>query len=235
MHALLHPLLTLILTLFATTVALSAEESTTTPAVYRPERHPGFLSTIKAMNGDIDLVCIGDSITEGWRKSGKEIWDKNFAPLKALNLGLGGDKTQGVLYRLQNGQLDGYKAKLFMVMIGTNNREPAEDVSRGIKAIINEIQAKQPRAKILLLGLFPRGASSADPLRIKNEQVNAIISKWEDGKKLRYLDIGQKFLDADKSTLSKDIMPDLLHPSANGYQIWANEVMPTITAMMRGK
>jgi beta-glucosidase len=223
---------TLFLALFATSAWLSADEATTTPTVYRAERHPGFMSMIKAMNGDIDVVCIGDSITEGWRKAGKAIWDKNFAPLKALNLGLGGDRTQGVLYRVQNGQLDGYKAKLFMLMIGTNNRDPAQDVSRGIKAIITEIQTRQPQAKILLLGLFPRGATSADPLRIKNEQVNANLSQWDDGNKLRYLDIGQRFLAADKSTLSKDIMPDLLHPNANGYQIWADAVMPTITEML---
>lgn len=225
----------LLLLILATVALLSAGEATTTPAIHRPERHPGFLADIKKMNGDIDLVFVGDSITDGWRGGGKAEWQKHFAPLKALNLGIGGDRTQHVLWRLQNGELDGYQAKLFVIMIGTNNGgDSAEAVANGIQAIVKEIQTRQAKARILLLGIFPRGEKE-NRHRTKNEQTNAIIAKLDDGKNLRYLDIGAKFLAEDKVTLPKDIMPDFLHPNKKGYQIWAEAIIAPVQAMLGGK
>lgn len=212
----------------------AGEKKTTTPAQKDPKRHEGFLADIKKMGANINLVFVGDSITDGWRGKGKAIWTKNFAPLGALNLGIGGDRTEHVLWRMQNGELEGYKARLFVIMIGTNNGgDPAEDVAAGIEAIIKEIKAKQPQAKILLLGIFPR-SEKPDARRAKNEKVNGIIAKWDDGKTLKYLDIGDKFLTADK-TLTKEIMPDALHPNDKGYTIWADAVLPAIKEMMGAK
>lgn len=201
------------------------------PAIKDPHRHDGFLEDIK--KGSNDLVFIGDSITDGWRGGGKKTWDEAFAPLKALNLGIGGDRTQHVLWRLQNGELAGYEAKLCVIMIGTNNGgDSKEDVAAGITAIVKEIQTRQPKSKILLLGIFPRGPLANDRGRAKNAQVNEIIAKLDDGgKTIKYMDIGDKFLDAKKD-LPKDIMPDALHPNAKGYQIWADAILPTVKEMM---
>jgi lysophospholipase L1-like esterase len=142
---------------FSTPAVFSGELSTTRPAEKDPQRHTGFLDDIKKMHGTINLVFVGDSITDGWRGTGASVWQKSFAAHKALNLGISGDRTEHVLWRLQHGELDGYEARLFVIMIGTNNGDPAPDVAEGIKAILAEIRGKQPQANILLLGIFPRG------------------------------------------------------------------------------
>lgn len=208
--------------------------TTMRPAIKDRNRHDGFLEDIK--KGNNDLVFVGDSITDGWRGGGKKVWDEAFAPLKALNLGIGGDRTEHVLWRLQNGELEGYQAKLFVIMIGTNNGgDSKEDVAGGITAIVNEIKKRQPQAKILLLGIFPRAPQASDRGRQKNNQVNQIVAKLDDGgKTLKYMDIGDKFLD-EKKDLPKDIMPDFLHPNAKGYQIWADAILPTVKEMMGAK
>ncbi|MCY3022988.1 MAG: GDSL-type esterase/lipase family protein [Planctomycetota bacterium] len=212
-------------------LVLAGEPNTTKPAVKDPPRHTGFLADIKKMNGTINLVFVGDSITDGWRGGGKAVWQKNFAVYKALNLGISGDQTQHVLWRLQNGELDGYKARLFVIMIGTNNGgDSAEDVAEGIKAIVKEIQTKQPQAKILLLGIFPRGEKPF-PHRAKNEETNKILAKLDDGKTIKYLDIGDKFLNEDKS-MKKDLMPDVLHPNGKGYEVWAEAILPAVKQML---
>ena len=205
--------------------------ATVTPAIKDRGRHDSFLADIKKDSND--LVFIGDSITDGWRGGGKKVWDEAFGPLKPLNLGIGGDRTQHVLWRLQNGELDGYEAKLAVIMIGTNNGgDSKEDVAEGITAIVKEVQKHQPKAKVLLLGIFPRGAKANDGGRAKNNQVNEIVAKLDDGgKTVKYMDIADKFLDAKKD-LPKDIMPDALHPNAKGYQIWADATLPTIKEMM---
>jgi lysophospholipase L1-like esterase len=211
--------------------AFAGEPRTTQPAEKDPKRHEGFLADIKKMNGKISLVFVGDSITDGWRGA-SAIWRKNFGPYGPLNLGISGDRTEHVLWRLQHGELEGYQARLFVIMIGTNNGgDSAADVAKGVEAIVAEIKKKQPQAKILLLGIFPRGDKPNDH-RAKNDETNKIIAKLDDGgKTLKYLDIGDKFLTADKE-LPKDIMPDALHPNAKGYQIWADAITPTVKALL---
>jgi lysophospholipase L1-like esterase len=217
--------------LLAASLSFGGEPNTATPAEKDLPRHKGFMTDIKKMNGVINLVFVGDSITDGWRGGGKTVWQKHFAPYKALNLGISGDCTQHVLWRMKNGELDDYKARLFVIMIGTNNGgDSAPDVATGIQAIIKEIKTKQPFARILLLGIFPR-SENPDPARIKNDEVNKLIAKFEDGKSLKYLDIGDKFLNADKS-MSKDIMPDFLHPNLKGYEIWAKAIDDVVRQML---
>ncbi len=215
------------------------EPATITPAIKDKPRHDGFVEIAK--KGDIDLLFLGDSITDGWRsaqndkngRGGKKIWDATFAPLKAVNFGIGGDRTQHVLWRMENGELEGYKPKLCVLMIGTNNGgDSKEDVALGITTIVKEIQKRQPETKILLLGIFPRGAKADDKGRAKNNQVNEIVAKLDDGgKTVKYMDIGDKFLD-EKKDLPADIMPDALHPNTKGYQIWADAILPTVKEMM---
>jgi beta-glucosidase len=188
----------------------------------------------RAKAGDVDLLFIGDSITQGWEGAGKEVWDKFYVSRKAMNAGIGGDRTQHILWRLDNGNIDGLKPKLAVLMIGTNNPHMAEQIAEGIKAIVGRLRAKLPEMQILVLGIFPRGADSNDPRRKENIGANEIDKKLADGKHVFYLDIGDKFLAAD-GTLSKEIMPDLLHLSPKGYQIWADAIEPEVSALLGGK
>ncbi|HVE41340.1 MAG TPA: platelet-activating factor acetylhydrolase IB subunit [Planctomycetota bacterium] len=197
------------------------------------KRHEGFVEIAK--KGGVDFLLMGDSITDGWRGKGKTVYAENFEPLKAANFGIGGDRTQHVLWRLQNGELDGITPKLCMLMIGTNNgKDSAEDVAAGITAIVKELQKKSPTTKVLLLAIFPRG-EKPNPGREKNDKVNTMIAKLDDGgKTVKYLDIGGKFLAEDKS-ISKDIMPDFLHLTEAGYKLWADAVLPTVKEMLAAK
>ena len=233
----------------------SQEKATTAPVVKLPPQapnvaaqkftpdgkvNPGFASShdkfVKiAQEGTAELVFLGDSITAGWGKNA-EIWDKSFSRYKPANFGIGGDRTQHVLWRISNGELDGLKAKAFVLMIGTNNSatDPANGIADGIKVIVETIRQKQPQAKIVLLAVFPRGEkATANAGRDKLIEVNSIISKLHDGKNIYFLDIGSKFLQPDGS-LTKDIMPDFLHLSPAGYQIWADAIGPKLAELLAG-
>jgi lysophospholipase L1-like esterase len=185
-------------------------------------------------------LFLGDSITDAWRNKGNhggaKIFEEEFAPLKAANFGIGGDRTQHVLWRLQNGELDGIQPKVVMLMIGTNNlgSNSAEEIAEGNKAIIKEIHKRSPRTKVLLLGVFPRDPRPS-PRRDKIKQINEIIAKLDDGgKTVKYLDIGDKFLEKD-GTLPRDIMYDSLHLTTKGYRIWADAVKGPIKQLLGEK
>jgi lysophospholipase L1-like esterase len=197
------------------------------------QRHEAFVETAK--KGGVGLLLMGDSITAGWG-SQKAIYEKAFGPYKPANFGIGGDRTQHVLWRLHNGELDGITPKVMMLMIGTNNTggDQPEPVAEGVTAIVNFVKKKSPGTKILLLAVFPRGAKKeGNAARVKIDKINEVIAKLDDGgKTVKYLDIGAKFLEPDGS-ISKEIMPDALHLSAKGYQIWADAVAPTLAEMMK--
>jgi lysophospholipase L1-like esterase len=195
--------------------------------------HGRFLE--RAKQGSVDVLFVGDSITQGWAGSGKEVWKERFEPLKSANFGIGGDQTQHVLWRLQDGkELEGISPKIVVLMIGTNNtgRNSAEQIAEGVTAIVHELTKQLPQGKVLLLGVFPRGPKPSDPVRGKIKDINERIAKLDDGKQIRYLDIGDKFLKPD-GTLTKEIMPDYLHLSKQGYQIWADSIQPSLTEMMK--
>lgn len=196
------------------------------------DRHNGFNAIAK--KGGINLLFLGDSITDAWRTTGKEEWTRRFEPLKAANFGIGGDKTEHVLWRLQNGNLDGIQPKALMLMIGTNNTggNSAAQIAEGIAAIVKEIQQRSPSTKILLLGVFPRAEKPDTSLRAKVVEINRIIAGLNDGKKVFFLDINQKFLKPD-GTLTRDIMPDLVHLSPAGYTIWADAVQPKLEELLK--
>ncbi|TCO87406.1 lysophospholipase L1-like esterase [Chthoniobacter flavus] len=219
----------------------------------QPVLHPGTEARHESFNviskkGEAQLVFLGDSITHNWEKGGKDVWEKYWAPLNAANFGIGGDRTEHVLWRLDHGNFDGLKPKEIVLMIGTNNTGhqgrpqkeldgavyqcTAQQTAEGVKAIIDKLEAKCPGAKILLLAIFPRGATPADKFRQQNEETNAIIKGYADNKKVFYMDINAKFLQSD-GTLSKDIMPDLLHPNAKGYEIWAEAIAPKVKELMQ--
>ena len=195
--------------------------------------HKSFVAI--AQKGEAQVVFLGDSITAGWNGQ-KALFEKEYGQYKAANFGIGGDQVQHVLWRVENGEFEGIKPKAVVLMIGTNNAgNPAhtpELIANGIKKIIAAIHQRSPDTKVLLLAVFPRAAKPADAPRVKNEQVNAIIAKFNDGKKVHFLDIGAKFLTAD-GTLEKSVMPDLLHLNAASYQIEADAIREKLASLVK--
>jgi beta-glucosidase len=193
-----------------------------------------------------DIVFIGDSITQFFEESlGKKVWNREFVEgrYQGLNLGISGDRTQNVLWRFDRGFLDGYKAKVFTIMIGTNNtgHRPEEmespgDTIAGIKAIIGRIRAKHPESKIILNAIFPCGADAKNRNRIRNELVNREIKKFADGKNIFWLDFNPQLLNED-GTLKEEIGFDRmrLHIGAKGYEVWAANLKPILEKLIDGK
>lgn len=185
------------------------------------QRHEDF--NTRVAQGNVDLIFIGDSITHAWESEGKDVWAKYYAKRNAVNLGIGGDRTQHVLWRLDHGNINGISPKAAVLMIGTNNSNgddyTAEQIADGITAIVRRLRSQLPNTKILILGVFPRGQAPCAQ-REKNAAASKIVSKLADGKMIHYMDIGEHFLQPD-GTLTKDIMPDYLHLTPLGYQIWA--------------
>jgi len=203
------------------------------------QRHEGFVK--EAQRGGVDLLFMGDSITDFWRNRGSNVWNQYYAPRHAVNFGISGDRTQHVLWRMEHGELDGIKPKVVVLMICTNNtgkekngqpRNTVPETVEGVTAVVHELRTKLPESKILLLSIFPRGADLNDPQRGQVALINSILPALADGKSVTYLDIGYKFLEQD-GTLPKSIMPDLLHPNARGYQIWAEAMEPTLTELLK--
>jgi len=183
----------------------------------------------RARRGGIDVLFLGDSITEFFATRGKDVWDREIAPLgSVVDFGISGDRTQFVLWRAQNGELDGTGARVVVLMIGTNNLASAtpENVARGIVAIVDAVRVKLPNAVVVLNALLPRGAPG-DPLRAKAAAVNALIAPLADGTRVRWLDAGPGFVVAG-GTIASALMPDGLHPSAAGYDVWATALRPVL-------
>ncbi len=205
----------------------------TNPAVYAAPRLDWIVrfqhNVERARQGNVDLLFDGDSITDGWQGAGKDVWAANYGKLNAADFGIGGDRTEHVLWRLEHGQAAGLHPKLIALMIGTNNTGGLTDVqiAEGITADVRAYQKICPDAIILLQAVFPRAEKPTDPVRAKIKGINTAIAKLADGKKVIYMDFGDKFLQPD-GTLTKDIMPDFLHPNAKGYQIWADAIRPEI-------
>jgi lysophospholipase L1-like esterase len=231
-------------------VPLSAEDAPANPAAKAIEkkdkgwvaRHEKFLARTK--KGGVDVVFLGDSITQGWEGAGKKVWADTFAPLKAGNYGIGGDQTGHVLWRISAGkELEGIDPKAAVIMIGTNNTggNTPEQIAGGIKAIVDTLRKDKPTMKILLLGVFPRAgkkpdkeatATPAADLHPKIKAINDIIAKYADGSNVVYLDIGAKFLDKE-GNLPKAIMPDYLHLSEKGYGIWADAIKDELAKLLK--
>ncbi len=213
--------------------AARTEASAVTPAIKDPRRHDEFLHRIK--EGDIGLLFLGDSITDGWPRGGEWTWLK-FAPYHPADFGISGDRTEHVLWRIENGELAGIHPKATIIMIGTNNigqnaDEKPEWAAAGVKKILDVVHEKLPETKVLLLGVFPRDGKASEK-RAATVAINDIISKYGDGDKTQYLDIGHAFLDAN-GEIPSDVMPDRLHPSAKGYELWYDAMAPTLEKLMK--
>jgi len=231
----MKPLLCLTTLLFAIAAIAEDKLHSATKPVPRSggwtKRHQSFNKRVA--QGNCDLIFIGDSITQGWEGRGKKVWAKHYTKRNAVNLGIGGDRTQHVIWRLDNGNLHRIKPKAAVIMIGTNNSgsNSSQEIADGVEVIVKQLRKKLPETKVLLLGVFPRGANKADKRRQVNEGANATFKKIADGNSVHYLDIGQKFLKED-GTLPREIMPDLLHLSEKGYTIWAESIEAKLKELM---
>ena len=203
-------------------------------------RHQGFMNI--ATNEDFDILFLGDSITDLWNveadpqgnPGGKRVFNKYFGDVKVANFGISGDTTQGVLWRLQNGEGKAHKPKAVMLMIGTNNTggSSGAEIAEGIGAIVLELRKDFADAKIMLLAIFPRGAGPSDSNRRKCEEANKIIARLDDQKHVFFTDINSKFLN-DKGGLIGFRTSDNLHPVEEGYEIWASTVAPTLKSWIQ--
>jgi lysophospholipase L1-like esterase len=198
----------------------------------------------KSKKGGIDVYFEGDSITRRWGATDyPELlanWTRNFFGWNAADFGWGADTIQNILWRLDNGELDGVDPKIIVLLAGTNNvgnraipgadDEKAADITRGLKAVIQRMEAKAPNATIVVTAIFPRNDNMAAMPTIN--EINDNLSKLADGKKLRYLNVNDKLADRDGKLFDGIMTADKLHPSVRGYQVWADALRPIFTELL---
>ena len=185
---------------------------------------------------DIDLLMIGDSITHGFDSVGAKYWKEVFEPRKAINLGFGGDRTQHVLWRLENLPKPKKDPKGAVLLIGTNNigwgSDTPKQAADGIQAIVHKLQQLYPTTRILVLAVFPRRVSPDHPHRKQINEINSLLPDLlKDLKNVSLLDLGPKFLD-ENGVLSKEIAPDTTHLSEKGFEIWAKAIEPELKKLL---
>lgn len=180
----------------------------------------------------VDLLFVGDSITQGWEAFGGETWEKYYGGRNAFNIGFSGDRTEHVLWRLRDGAVDGLAPRVAVVMIGTNNHRvnTAEEIGVGVRAVAAELRERLPETKILLLAIFPR-EERPGPLRDKIAEANVHAARAAEDPMVTFLDIGGAFLD-DDGRLSSGLMPDYLHPNPRGYRVWAQAMEVTLWELL---
>jgi lysophospholipase L1-like esterase len=197
------------------------------------------LKRAKQAPGNYDIEFIGDSITQGWEGAGKNVWNELGQKYKIINMGVSGDRTEHVLWRFEQGQLDGIHAKVAVVMIGTNNSNKNKDgteqytdtdILEGVTAIVEQIRQRQPDTKILLLGIFPRG-KTFNPQRGRLLEINQALARLDDGRHIFYLDFGSQFIE-NNGDISPGMMKDALHPGEKGYRIWAAAMEPKLKELL---
>jgi lysophospholipase L1-like esterase len=193
----------------------------------------------KAKKGGFEVMFIGDSITWEWERNaatGVPVWESEIKPLNAATFAMSGDRTEHVLWRLQNGNLDTpTKPKVFVLLIGTNNtlqrKDPPQDIAAGVRLILDTIQGRFPDSKILLYGILPMGLAPQNPGRVNNAAANALLAKFDDGNKVHFIDLGTEFVHTD-GTLKVELFRDNVHLSREGYRVWAASLVPAIKARL---
>jgi lysophospholipase L1-like esterase len=173
------------------------------------------------------LGFMGDSITQMWPQ---DLWEEKFSAFHPLRMGIGGDRTQTLLWRMDQGELQGLSLKTLVLLIGTNNLgagDSPDDVTQGIKLTIDQIRTQQPQIRVLLMAIFPREQSPQDPLRIKVKATNALLTAAAKSWGVTLIDIGPQLLEKD-GTISRDMMGDFVHLTPKGYRIWADAVLAAL-------
>lgn len=228
-------LLALVVTFFS--LAAHAENTAATPvprdSAKWKAKHEAINATVRDARNTIELLWIGDSIVENfkWPEDGKPVWDKYYAPRNAANLGISGDNTEHVLWRLQHGNIDGVHPKLAIVMIGQNNgpHNTAEEIAEGVTDIVALLRDKLPDMKILLLAIFFRGEHPNEE-QPRLAKASEIASKVADNEHVFYMDINKVFLKPN-GDIPKDLFDDFEHPTTKGFQLWAETIEPTVAKL----
>lgn len=194
----------------------------------------------KAKQGRIDVYFIGDSITRRWGATDYpallENWRMNFFGWNAANFGWGADRMENILWRLENGELDGVNPKVIVLLAGTNNLAPepgdavVENVSRGLDAVLRTLRAKAPRAVILATAIFPRNDNLA--LLPLIGRINAHLAQVADGRMVRYVDVNARLAGPDGKLFPGMMNADGLHPALAGYQVWADALKPVLAELL---
>ncbi len=230
----LLPCLVAVALLNGSLLAHSATEPAPRPDGGWKQRNDAITQRVTEIGTQSQVLFIGDSITQGWEGAGKDVWSRYYSHRKALNLGIGGDRTQHVLWRLENGHLKGVKPKAAVVMIGTNNSNgednSVDQIADGVVAIVQKLRSTLPDTTVLLLPIFPRG-ENPNPQRGKILQVNQILQKIADDKHILWVDFGHRFIDA-RGVIPAPLMPDFLHLSPTGYALWAEALEPHLARVL---
>jgi beta-glucosidase len=217
----------------------AAQEPASTPAPKKDngnflKRHESFVA--RAKQGNVDVLFLGDSITAGWANAGKDAWAAHFEKLRPANFGIGGDRTQHVLWRITNGELEGIQPRVVVLMLGTNNikADSASAIARADAKIIQTIRQKLPNTKVLLLGIFPRAHRTDAPeahIPAKVKAVNAELARLADGQAVRYLDLAETL--APSGALNPDFYTDGVHLTPKGYEAWAKAIEAPLADMLK--
>ena len=189
----------------------------------------------RAQLGPAPLLLLGDSITQAWETDGARVFSARLAPRQALGLGVGGDRTEHLLWRLQSGEYDACPVRVAVVLIGTNNLgqgQTPQQTADGVSAVLDDVLARWPDGRVVLLAIFPRSARPDDPLRLAVAQTNVLLRDVADRDRVTWLDFGDAFLTPD-GTLPEALMPDALHLSEAGYVIWADAMEPVLDDLLR--
>ena len=230
-----------LLSLFVTAVSilpgasLRAENSAIIPM---SRTNSGWIARNEEINqqakaGHIDLLYVGESLVEHYRNQGKEVWAHYYDHRNTLNAGIGGDRTEHVLWRIEHGNIEGISPKAAIVMIGQNNGKynTGEEIAEGVTLIIQKMRAKLPDTKILLLGITQRHEKPT-PERASFDKANRILSALADDKMIFYMDLNPLFVKPD-GTIPKKLMYDFEHPTPEGHRIWAEAIEPVVSKLMK--
>jgi lysophospholipase L1-like esterase len=194
-------------------------------------RHQQKCTELQITNIPIDILFVGDSITHAWEVEGNACWQQHFAHRNACNLGFAGDRTEHLLWRMQNGEINNLAPSWVIVLIGTNNaghrHDSPQEIAAGVKAIVDDLKLRLPNAQILLMAIFPRSRHLSKRMRKRVDSANKLIKEYSDEKQVFWLDINHHFL-TDKGVLLESVMPDLLHPNSAQYYIWATAILASL-------
>lgn len=199
-------------------------------------RQEEVLRRVREAKAPVRVVFVGDSITQGWEDAGAAAWARDFEPMGALQIGVGGDRTEHVLWRLEKAPLTPLDPEVIVLMIGTNNastgRDSGELVVRAVRAVVDTLLQQCPRARVIVLDIPPRG-QRMNPLRGLVLQVNQALSQVPWNERVSFLRVGDEFVRGDGS-LDEAAMPDFLHFSPSGYERWARSIRPAVSSALQG-